>query len=407
MTIGSAIVKQRPAVRPPPRQFLAVVCAAVRAWRGRGTLRHLRRSCASSERTLARQCRASCAWPACPPRVSTAALAPRAALSSVQDAACIPQRGNPTVGLGPFCNGGAKRADRGVEIAAWAVGEVPRRWAVRRAGAQTPPGAARAASKPGEEETRGDCYTPPLRDPRPRWPPRVPSPCVAGSFAKKQYIAEGGALKLPPSTKLRGAAEGRFLSSGPPPQRRGPQRTSEGTGNFHDRRRFAYRGPRAAGAQVQLSTALLWPGSLTRKRRGGGRVKRQAPPTPRDIVWAATDLALDGGKLGEYDGARFPLAFLFRAGQPFPGRRDAQTRAAAARACHCTAARAPLTLARAEAVRASPAHAAQVFSLASWQHRQCNERVLDLFMAHLALDPPWVKHHPGYDALRTYGAIAA
>jgi hypothetical protein len=45
--------------------------------------------------------------------------------------------------------------------------------------------------------------------------------------------------------------------------------------------------------------------------------------------------------------------------------------------------------------------------MASWKQRKFNERLLELFGEKLALDPHWVKNHPSYDELRTYGAIAA
>jgi hypothetical protein len=48
-----------------------------------------------------------------------------------------------------------------------------------------------------------------------------------------------------------------------------------------------------------------------------------------------------------------------------------------------------------------------VFSMASWKQCQFNERLLDLFMENLALDPTWVKNHSCYEKLRAYGAIAA
>jgi hypothetical protein len=40
-------------------------------------------------------------------------------------------------------------------------------------------------------------------------------------------------------------------------------------------------------------------------------------------------------------------------------------------------------------------------------HNRFNERLLDLFIEQLALDPTWVKKQPCYDELRAYGAIAA
>jgi hypothetical protein len=33
--------------------------------------------------------------------------------------------------------------------------------------------------------------------------------------------------------------------------------------------------------------------------------------------------------------------------------------------------------------------------------------LLAVFIENLALDPMWIKNHPGYEDLRTYGAIAA
>jgi len=45
--------------------------------------------------------------------------------------------------------------------------------------------------------------------------------------------------------------------------------------------------------------------------------------------------------------------------------------------------------------------------MASWKQRHFNERLLDLFIDRFALDATWIKNHPDYEELRTYGAIAA
>ena len=74
---------------------------------------------------------------------------------------------------------------------------------------------------------------------------------------------------------------------------------------------------------------------------------------------------------------------------------------------HFNAALATLNLARAEELRAQTSQLPPVFSMASWKQRKFNERLLDLFIARLALDPTWVKNQSSYDDLRSYGAIAA
>ena len=228
-----------------------------------------------------------------------------------------------------------------------------------------------------------------------------------GYFAKKKYLDEVVALNLPPITKLRGDANCLFLYPGPHPKRRGPKRKYDGKVNFHDLRRFEYLGTLEEVEHVQLYTASIWHVSLKRKLRVVVLVNRKDPHKPRYIVLASTDLELDGRKLVELYGARFQIEFLFRDSKQFTGLGDCQARAKAALDFHFNASLAPLNLARAEELLASPDHSSQVFSMASWKQRQFNERLLDLFIANLALDPTWVKNQPCYDELRTYGAIAA
>jgi hypothetical protein len=136
-------------------------------------------------------------------------------------------------------------------------------------------------------------------------------------------------------------------------------------------------------------------------------VSRKDSHKPRFIVLASTDLALDGRKLVEFYGARFQIEFLFRDSKQFTGLSNCQARAAAALDFHFNASLATLNLARAEELLAAPEHSSQVFSMASWKQRHFNERLLDVFIENLALDPTWVINQPGYEALRTYGAIAA
>jgi DDE superfamily endonuclease len=406
MTIVTDILKQMPAVRQPQRKFLTVLFVTILALRGRVTGRNLSRYCEYSERTMARQFRASFDWPDFHQRVMTQALDPCSELISAQDASFIAKSGNHTFGLGHFFNGCASRAERGLEISTVAVVDVTRRCAFTLVVAQTPPGKGKATPQPAEE-TRIDFYKQQLHDHRHRLPPTVTYHCVDGYFTKKKYIDEVVDLQLHPITKLRHDANCHFLYTGPHPKRRGPKRKYDGKVSFHDLGRFAYLGSLEERAHVHLYTALVWHVSLKHKLRVVVLVNRKDPHKPRFIVLASTDLALDGRKLVEFYGARFQIEFLFRDSKQFTGLTDCQARAEAALAFHFNAALATLNLARAEELRNSPDHSAQVFSMASWKQRHFNERLLDVFIEHLALDPTWVKNQPGYDELRAYGAIAA
>jgi len=407
MTIVSDILQRMPAVRQPQRKFLTVLFATILALRGRVTGRNLSRSCEYSERTIARQFRAPCDWPDFPPRVLTTALDPRSELLSAQAASFIPKSGKPTFGLGHCFTGCAGRAERGVEISTVAVVDVTRRCAFTLAVAQTPPGEDKATPRRDKEETRSDFYKPQLRAPRHRLPDRIRYPCVDGYFAQKKYLDEVVALKLPPITKLRSDADGRFRYRGPHPQRRGRKRTYDGKVYFDDLRRFEYLGPLEEADPVHLYTAVVWHMALKQKLRVVVLLNRKTPAQPRYVVLASTDLTLAGHKVVELSAARFQIEFLVRDSKQFTGLSDGQARAQAALDFHFHAALATLNLVRAEELRAQPEPSPQVCSRASWQQRKFNERLLDVFIARLALDPTWVKNQPYYDELRTYGAIAA
>src|ERR1700757_216819 len=158
MTIVTDSLQQMPAVRQPQRKFLVVLFATILALRGRVTCRNRSRYCDYSERTIARQFRASFDWPDFHQRVMTAALDPRSELISAQDASFIPKSGKQTFGLGHFFNGCASRAERGLEMSTLAVVDVTRRCAFTLASAQTPPGEGEATSQQEEDETRIDFY---------------------------------------------------------------------------------------------------------------------------------------------------------------------------------------------------------------------------------------------------------
>ncbi len=381
--------------------------ATILALRGRVTGRNLSRYCEYSERTIARQFRAPFDWPDFHQRVITIALDPRSELISAQDASFIPKSGKQTFGLGYFFNGCANRAEPGLEISTLAVVDVTRRCAFTLAVAQTPPGNADRKKDKRVEETRMDFYQHQLHAQRHRLPATIRYHCVDGYFAKQKYMAEVVALQLHPITKLRHDANCVFLYTGPHLKRRGRRRKYDGKVNFHDLSRFEALGTLADKPQINLYTALVWHVSLKRQLRLVVLVNRKEATKPRYIVLASTDLALDGHKLVELYVARFQIEFLFRDSKQFTGLTDCQSRAESVLDFHFNAALATLNLARAEELRAQPTLKPHVFSMASWKQRHFNERLLDVFIDNLALDPMWVKNHPSYEELSTYGAIAA
>jgi hypothetical protein len=127
-----------------------------------------------------------------------------------------------------------------------------------------------------------------------------------------------------------------------------------------------------------------------------------SPHIPLQLLHLRLDHQING-----FVGCDCHIEFLFRDSKQFTGFADCQARAEAGLECHFNAALATLNLARAEELRARTSQLPPVFSRASWKQRKFNERLLDLFIARLALDPTWVKNQSSYDELRSYGAIAA
>ena len=178
MTIVNDILKQMPGLGQPQRKFLATLFVTILVLRGRVNFRNLSRYCDYAERTIARQFREPFDWPDFHQRVLRMALDPRSELVSAHDASFIPTSGKQTFGLGHFFNGCTSRAERGLEISTLAVVAVTRRCALTLAVAQTPPG--EQATKAEPDDTRVDCYTQHLHEPRHRLPPSLTSHCVDG-----------------------------------------------------------------------------------------------------------------------------------------------------------------------------------------------------------------------------------
>ena len=74
---------------------------------------------------------------------------------------------------------------------------------------------------------------------------------------------------------------------------------------------------------------------------------------------------------------------------------------------HFNASLATLNLVRVTEVLAAAKAPLKVFSMASWKQRNFNERLLEIIIDKLDLEPTHIKNHPRYEEIRTYGAIAA
>ncbi len=270
--------------------------------------------------------------------------------------------------------------------------------------AQTPAG---NPEKDAQEETRIDFYAQQLRNHRHLLPNSVKYHCVDGYFAKQKYIDEVISLNLDVITKLRCDANCLFLYTGPHPKRRGRKQKYDGKVNFQDLSRFHYLDTMTDEKDLHLYSAIVWHVSLNCKLRIVVLLNSKCKDKLRYILLASTDLSLDPKKLVELYVLRFQIEFLFRDSKQFTGLTDCQARDGAVLDFHFNASLATLNLVRAQQLLTFADNSPHVFSMASHKQFHFNLRLLDLFILNLDLDPTWVKNHPAYDKLRTYGSIAA
>ena len=405
MTIVKTILKQLPAVRQPQAKFLEILFATILALRGHVTLRNLSRYCDYSERTLARQFRMALDWTAFHRLACQAVVTATDVWIAAQDASFLPKSGKHTFGLGSFFNGCASRPERGLEISTLALVNVTQRYALTCAVAQTPPG---SAEKTLRAASRLTFYADQVVAGRALVPAFIAYLAVDGAYAKHDYVATVTRAGWQVITKLRSDADCYFLhTAARQPGQKGRARKYDGKVDWQDLRRFASLGTLPDEPHVHLYTARVWHKKLKRELRVVVLVNRKDPDKARYIVLASTDVELDARTLVMYYQARFQVEFLFRDAKQFTGLSDGQMRAEKALDFHFNASLATLNLVRLEEVLAAAGTPLKVFSMASWKQRNFNERLLEIIIDKLDLEPTHIKNHPRYEEIRTYGAIAA
>lgn len=405
MTIVKPILKQMPAVRQPQAKFLDMLWSTILVLRGHVTFRNLSRYCDYSERTLARQFRAAFDWAQFHRLTCQQVVTAEDEWIAVQDASFISKSGKQTFGLGHFFNGCAGRPERGLEISTLALVNVTQRYALTLAVAQTPPG---SADKTPREDTRLTFYAQQVQSQRARLPPGIKYLAVDGAYAKAPYVAAVETSGLHVITKLRCDADCYFLCTAPrQPDQKGRSRKYDGKVNWQDLSRFTYLGSLPDEAQMHLYTAVVWHKTLKRQLRLAVLINRKDAAKPRYLVLAATDVNLDAPQVVAYYQARFQIEFLFRDAKQYTGLNDCQARNEKALDFHFNAALATLNLVRVEEVNAAAGAPLKVFSMASWKQRNFNERLVEIIISKLALEPTLIKSHPHFEEIRTYGVIAA
>ena len=124
------------------------------------------------------------------------------------------------------------------------------------------------------------------------------------------------------------------------------------------------------------------------------------------VLLFSTDTELDALTIYQYYKARFHQEFIFRDAKQFTGLCDCQARCQESLDFHFNASLTALNLAKIDAYESFGYNADTPFSMATQKMVYFNEHMMERFGQLLGLDLSFIKRHPGYDRLRTHGAIA-
>ena len=336
------------------------------------------------------------------------------------DPSFVPKSGKCTPGLGHFWNGGAGRAEQGLEINVLAWVDVTANTAYAISAALTPPMPDRAvpmttgpaaeataqtsaqtsAQPTGEaEDRRVDAYLAHRH--------RVISEqrlsalqylTADGYFGKVKFVDGVKVLGVELISKLRQDADLRYLYVGPY-RGRGRPRLYDGKVDRARRDRFA--AVPSPDPDLVLETAVVYAPRLRRRLRVVVVTHRH--PRGRAVLFG-TDLDLDPVTLYRDYAARFQIECLFRDSKQFAGLTNCQARHAQTLTFHVNASLTAVSLSKLQA-RQPLDHRPVPFSMANVVRRAFNEHFLQRLLAHLAASGRLAENSPEYETFCNYGLI--
>jgi len=162
---------------------------------------------------------------------------------------------------------------------------------------------------------------------------------------------------------------------------------------------------------LTLYTTVLWHVSLKRKIRLALLLDTRNPNKPGYVLLFSTNVDLDAKQILDYYKARFQIEFIFRDAKQFTGLSDAQTHDSKKLDFHFNATLSALNLAKYDDQhrhgQTEPKSLPSPFSMASYKRVAFNHHLLQHFISQLDLNPTFIKSHPNYPNLLSYGVIAA
>ena len=330
-------------------------------------------------------------------------------LIGAHDASFIPKSGKLTHGIDHFWNGSAGKAEKGLEIDVIAAikvnGEKKEAYAI--SAEQTPadqiPKSERKKKKI-TEPTKIDFYLNHVKKVLSKMLDLgIKYMVVDAFFAKTKYVNGIVAFGLHVISKLRKDARFSRIYNGPQKARGRRKKIDNSRVKIED---FKNADVIRIDEVIELRSSVVHSISLGRSVKVVLVRKSIGVNKYGEALLFSTDIEMDATQIYQFYVSRFQIEFIFRDAKGFTGLADCQSRDARRLHYHFNASLTALNIAKLQDNELQKKEEVQhAFSMTNWTRKYHVDIVINRFIAMFKLDQTFIKSHPHYDNILSFGNV--
>lgn len=377
---------------------------------GKKTFRNLARYANLTEHTFARQMAKVFDFMELNAEMIKASKAPGDIVIGAQDATFLNKSGKHTAGLDTFWNGSAGKAEKGLELDTIAViklnGDEKEGYTLSaRQTPSNPENKIKGTKKKKDEPTRIDFYLEHVRQALSQLKALgVQYIAVDAFFAKIKYVSGVILLGLHVISKLRKDARLVRIYTGPQKARGRKRKTDNSKINSED-----FKGSAVVtldDGKIELRSCIAYSLSLKRQIKVVHVMRKIGVNKWAEAFLFSTDIEQDALQIYQFYVARFQIEFVFRDAKGFTGLTDCQSRNPKRLHYHFNASLTALNFAKLQDAELQKNKAVQhAFSMTNLARQYHVDIVIDQFISMFGFDPIFIKSHPDYDSMLSFGNV--
>lgn len=392
------------------KDFFVILVQGLIGIAGKRTFRNLARYMQMAEHTFSRQMEKAFDFIGLNTEMIKATRSEGDVLIAAQDASFVPKSGKETHGLDYYWNGCASKSEKGLEIDVIAVVKVngEKKEGYTLSAQQTPANPTPKAERKNKklsEPSRIDSYLDHVKKVAAKFIELgIKYIAVDAYLSKNKYVNGVVSEGFHVVSKLRIDSRMRRLYFGPQKSRGRKKKFDNGKVNFED---FATsEATKLENGSIELRSCVLHSVALdliikvvlVRKLLGNGKHV--------EAYLFSTDIEQDQKQIYQFYTSRFQIEFIFRDAKGFTGLIDCQSRNAQRLHYHFNASLLALNVAKfQDNEEQKMAQVCHPFSMTNWARKFYVGIVINRFIAMLGLEQTFIKCHPDFEKMLTFGNI--